>query len=177
METPLATAHALVFLAELTAEADLTRRVLARVPLPASADWQPHPKSMTLLQLARHTAELAGFIQDTLDTAEIDLAGFGQNQPAPLANTEALLAFFAERVQAAQASLRTCSPDALDQRWVLRHGPQVLLDQTRAEVVRQLLSHLIHHRGQLTVYLRLLDIPVPGPYGPSADEQSQLGQV
>ncbi|MFD2784976.1 DinB family protein [Hymenobacter rubripertinctus] len=172
METPLATTPAQTFLAELTAEADLTRRVLARVPLAASADWQPHPKSMTLRQLARHTAELAGFIQDTLDNSEIDLAAFEHQQPAPLTDTEALLTFFAERVQAAQSSLRTFPPDALGQRWVLRHGPQVLIDQTRAEVMRQLISHLIHHRGQLTVYLRLLDVPVPGTYGPSADEPS-----
>lgn len=177
METSLATTPALAFLAELTTEADLTRRVLARVPLAASADWQPHPKSMTLQQLARHTAELAGFIQDTLNTSEIDLAAFKHQQSISLVDTEDLLTFYAERVQAAQSCLRTCSPDALNQHWVLRHGPQVLIDQTRAEVMRQLLNHLIHHRGQLTVYLRLLDVPVPGPYGPSADEQSGLGQL
>jgi uncharacterized damage-inducible protein DinB len=174
METTLVAAPALAFLTELHDEAKLTRRVLERVPL-ARADWQPHPKSMTLGQLARHTADLVGWIKDTLDTTEIDLSVFDGAVPAPIHRTEELLAYFDERAEAAAAGLQAASANDLAESWSMVSGGQVVLSQPRREVVRHLISHMIHHRGQLTVYLRLLDVPVPGTYGPSADEQNWQG--
>lgn len=162
------------FSKELADEARLTRRVLARVPV-GQFGWQPHPKSMTLGTLARHTADTLGWIKDTLDTADIDVAVFDDAPVAPIGSTEELLAYFDERAADAQHRLAAASADDLAQTWTMRSGAQVLVSQPRAEVVRHLISHTIHHRGQLTVYLRLLDVPVPGTYGPSADEPNWQG--
>ncbi|GAB3836025.1 DinB family protein [Hymenobacter jeollabukensis] len=174
MEATLVAAPAQALVKELTAEAQLTRRVLARVPV-AQFGWQPHPKSMTLGQLAGHTTDLIGWIKDTLDTTDIDVAAFDGVVPAPLTSSEELLAYFEQRAEAARNGLETASAEDLEQPWTMRSGAQVLLTQPRAEVVRHLISHMIHHRGQLTVYLRLLDVPVPGTYGPSADEPTWQG--
>ncbi|MCB2377288.1 DinB family protein [Hymenobacter sp. BT635] len=170
METTLVTAPlAQAFSTELLDEAQLTRRVLARVPV-ARFDWQPHPKSMTLGTLARHTADLIGWIKDTLDTTEVDVAVFDDAPVVPITSTEELLAYFQQRVEGAHAGLLHATPEDLQQSWAMRSGTQVIVEQPRAEVVRHLISHTIHHRGQLSVYLRLLDVPVPYIYGPSADE-------
>lgn len=173
METTLVAAPTQAFVHELTAEARLTRRVLERVPA-EQFGWQPHAKSMTLGQLARHTADLVGYIKDTLDTTDLDLSVF-DDAPVTLGGTAELLAYFDERAAAARSGLEQATADDLAQLWTMRSGAQVLVSQPRAEVVRHLISHLIHHRGQLTVYLRLLDVPVPGTYGPSADEPSWQG--
>lgn len=162
------------FSKELADEARLTRRVLERVPV-GQFGWQPHAKSMTLGTLARHTADLIGWIKDTLDTTVIDIAAFDDAPVAPIGSTEELLAYFDERAANARAGLETASADDLAQTWTMRSGEQVIVSQPRAEVVRHLISHMIHHRGQLTVYLRLLDVPVPGTYGPSADEPNWQG--
>ncbi|TGE28129.1 DinB family protein [Hymenobacter metallicola] len=169
METTLVAPLAVAFSTELLEEAKLTRRVLERVPV-AQSNWQPHPKSMTLGQLARHTADLIGWIKDTLDTTEVDVAVFDDAPVTPITSTEDLLAYFEQRTEAASTGLRQATPESLEQLWTMRSGSQVLVAQPRAEVVRHLISHMIHHRGQLSVYLRLLDVPVPYIYGPTADE-------
>lgn len=176
MEATLVSAptQAQSFNKELADEARLTRRVLERVPA-GQFSWQPHPKSMTLGQLARHAADTLGWIKDTLETTDLDVAVFDGAPVAPIGSTDELLAYFDERAAGAQRSLETASADDLAQTWIMRSGEQVLVRQSRAEVVRHLISHTIHHRGQLTVYLRLLDVPVPGTYGPSADEPSWQG--
>ncbi|MCC3160652.1 DinB family protein [Hymenobacter sp. 15J16-1T3B] len=174
MEATLVATPTQTFAKELTAEAQLTRRVLERVPA-AQFGWQPHPKSMTLGQLACHTADLIGWIKDTLDTTEIDLTAFAGMVPAPLTSSEELLAYFDERTAGARTGLQQATAEDLEQPWTMRNGAQVIFTQLRGEVVRHLISHMIHHRGQLTVYLRLLDVPVPGTYGPTADEPSWQG--
>ncbi|SHI90006.1 Uncharacterized damage-inducible protein DinB (forms a four-helix bundle) [Hymenobacter daecheongensis DSM 21074] len=156
-------------LPELDHELALTRRVLERVPA-AQFGWQPHSKSMTLAQLATHTAELPGGIGTAMYTTEMDLAAFDGVAPTPPATTAALLDMLAESGSRARTALTAAEPEDFDQTWTLRHGQHQIMRHSRAEVVRHLISHMVHHRGQLSVYLRLLDIPVPSIYGPSADE-------
>lgn len=155
-------------LTELDHELLLTRRVLARAPEDYFG-WQPHPKSMTLGKLAWHTADMLGGIDSTMHTTEIDLATMDFSTPKP-ADTEALLRQFDAEAAATCAALAAAGPEDFGQLWTLRHGPHVIMQQSRAETVRHLISHTIHHRGQLSVYLRLLDVPVPYIYGPNADE-------
>jgi uncharacterized damage-inducible protein DinB len=155
-------------LKELDHELLLTRRVLERAPEDYFS-WQPHPKSMALGKLAWHAADLLGGIDSTMQTTEMDLATMDFSAPKP-ANTESLLEQFDANGASAQAALAAADSEAFAQLWTLRHGPHVILQQSRAEVVRHLISHTIHHRGQLSVYLRLLDVSVPYIYGPTADE-------
>jgi uncharacterized damage-inducible protein DinB len=156
-------------LPELDHELTLTRRVLERVPA-AQLGWQPHPKSMTLAHLAAHTADLLGGIGTTMYTTEMDLAQFDGGRPAHPTTTAELLASLDASGEKARAALTAAEPEDFDQTWTLRHGAHPIMRHSRAEVVRHLISHTVHHRGQLSVYLRLLDVPVPGIYGPSADE-------
>jgi uncharacterized damage-inducible protein DinB len=161
------TAQAL--LPELDHELELTRRVLARIP-DEQLGWQPHPKSMTLAVLATHIADLLGGIEMTMQTTELDLAHFDTVNPGAATSTAELLERLAANGAAAATALTNAPAEDFDVIWTLRSSATVLLQQTRAEIVRHLISHMIHHRGQLTVYLRLLDVAVPYIYGPSADE-------
>lgn len=155
-------------LPELEHEISLTRRVLERAPA-ARFDWQPHPKSMSLGTLATHTADMMSFLATTLQTAEVDLASDPSGYEPATTPTE-LLQRLADGSEAAKAALAATSDETFAQPWLLRHGAHVIINQPRKEVVRQLISHMVHHRGQLMVYLRLLDVSVPAIYGPSADE-------
>ncbi|WP_022824476.1 DinB family protein [Hymenobacter norwichensis] len=160
-------------LPELADELQATRRVLARVP-EAQLNWQPHPKSMTLGVLVSHITDLMGGIENTLHTTSIDVAQFA-NEADELTTTQQLLDRLDAHSAAAQAAITAASPSDFEQLWSLCSGEQVLLRQTRAEIIRHLISHTVHHRGQLSVYLRLLDVPVPSIYGPSADEPMFAG--
>ena len=155
---------------ELESEVVTTRKMLALVPLD-QPDWQPHPKSMKLGALAGHIAELPSWIPMALDTDELDFATANYQTPA-FSSTSDLLAFFEKNVEAARATLKRFRPEQLGERWVLRTGEMIHADMNRSGLVRVSLSQLIHHRAQLGVYLRLLNIPIPGSYGPSADEMS-----
>lgn len=153
---------------ELDHELLLTRRVLERAPEDYFT-WQPHPKSMSLGKLAWHTADMLGGIESAMQTTEIDLATMDFTAPKP-ANTEDLLQQFDAEGAAARAVLVAASAADFAVTWTLRHGAHVIMQQSRAATVRHLINHAIHHRGQLSVYLRLLEVPVPYIYGPSADE-------
>jgi uncharacterized damage-inducible protein DinB len=159
-----------LFLEELDREAERTRRTVERVPL-GRDDWQPHPKSMPLGRLAGLVASMPSWVTLIITQDELDLTppGGGQyQQPA----TERLAATLDQHVATARDSLRATSDEFLTTtNWRLKAGGQVVLDQPRHIVLRDTLNHLAHHRGQLTVYLRLLDQPVPAIYGPSADDQ------
>ncbi len=158
-----------ILLAEFDMEMEKTRRVLERVPLEKS-DWAPHPKSMKLGRLAQHVAEIPGWLVPALQQDELSLDGY-QPEPLPRSRTE-LLASFDKNVTAARAALSAASDDAAFVRtWALKAGGQTMFSAPRSAVVRGFVfNHMIHHRGQLSVYLRLNDIPVPSIYGPSADE-------
>lgn len=160
--------QASALLPELAEETALTRRILERAP-EAQYAWQPHPKSMTLGRLTAHISSLLGGVSVTLKTDELDLMS-NQAAFAPAQDTATLLQEFDANATAAHEALAEADDDAFAATWTLRSGEHVVLSQPRAAVIRHLISHMAHHRGQLSVYLRLLDVPVPVVYGPTADE-------
>ncbi len=153
---------------EFEHEAKTTRKLLERVPQ-EKFGWKPHEKSMTLGRLASHTAETPGWLTSAvrLETLEI-----GKDQKSFHASSrEELLQAFDQQLKEAQEVLSQTNDEELRKVWSLRYGGQEMFSMPRHAVIRNwVLNHMIHHRGQLSVYLRLLDIPVPGIYGPSADE-------
>jgi uncharacterized damage-inducible protein DinB len=160
--------HALI--AELQMESANTRKMLERVPTDKN-DWKPHPKSMTLGRLASHVAEIAGWVSYTLDADVLDFAKFDY-KPVGNATTEELLAIMDKNVAMAMASLEKSTDEDYDKMWTMRNGDHVHFTLPKKVVLRSFAySHLVHHRGQLSLYLRLLDVPVPGMYGPTADEK------
>ena len=156
------------FLKEVNKEAITTRKMLSAVPND-KYDWKPHPKSMSLKQLATHIAELPSWISLGLTTDGLDFAVNPYN-PVDIANTTDLLAYFEKNYAQGRADLEATNEEILQQPWVLRNGDQILLNQNKYDTVRVAISQTIHHRAQLGVFLRLLNIPIPGSYGPSADE-------
>lgn len=160
---------ATAFLAELDNEAKTTRACLERVPLDKS-DWKPHEKSMSMGRLAVHCAEMFGWTKETLTQDELDFATMDMTPFEPR-NTEELLAFFDKHIEKAKEILGSTSDETMFTDWTMRNGEQVYMTMPKVAVMRTfVLNHIIHHRGQLSVYLRLNDIPVPSIYGPSADE-------
>ena len=160
---------ATAFLNELENEAKVTRSVLERVPAD-KFDWKPHEKSMTFGRLASHVAEMFGWTKSTLTSDVLDFATM-EYTPFEPKTTDALLAFFDEHIATAKAALSSTSDETFLTDWTMRNGDQVYFTMPKVAVMRSfVLNHIIHHRGQLSVYLRLNDIPVPSIYGPSADE-------
>jgi uncharacterized damage-inducible protein DinB len=155
--------------AELRQEAKTTRRLLERVP-EESFGWKPHEKSMTLGRLAAHVAELPELIIPALTKDELDFAS-GEFKPFEPQSTAGLLEKFDRNINDAAELLEKQPDERMGENWRLRSGDHVLFEMPRAMVVRFVgLNHVVHHRGQLSVYLRLLDVPLPSIYGPSADE-------
>ena len=162
---------AAAFLAELENEAKVTRQVLERVPAD-KFDWKPHEKSMTFGRLASHVAEMFGWTKETLTKDVLDYSTMDY-KPFEPQSTEELLAFFDERIADAKSTLAGTSDEQFMTEWTMRNGEQVYFTMPKVAVMRTfVMNHIIHHRGQLSVYLRLNDIPVPSIYGPSADEGS-----
>ncbi|WP_343745802.1 DinB family protein [Chitinophaga sp.] len=155
-------------LKEMEQEAATTRKMLSRVP-EDKYDWKPHPKSMTLGRLATHVAELPGWVTMTLNTSGLDFSKGGYS-PVVVKNAAELMNYFETTLAEAKQRLAAATPEDLEGTWTLRDGDTVLVEQTKAEFIRTCYSQIVHHRAQLGVYLRLLDIPIPGSYGPSADE-------
>lgn len=155
-------------LKEMEQEAQITEKMLSRIP-DDKYQWKPHPKSMTIEQLSTHIAELPTWVTITLTTDGLDFA-VTPYQPKKVADTAELLKFFEDSLADGYASLQKADINTFDQIWTLRNGDQILTERTRAEVIRMTYCQIVHHRAQLGVYLRLLDIPIPGSYGPSADE-------
>ena len=160
-------------LPEFDNEMRTTRALLLRVP-EGQADWRPHPKSMTTGQLASHVTNIvrwgAGvFEREELDLASPDAALFA---PPKFVTTEGLVEQLDANVAQARAALASAPDEDMSVVWTLRNGAQTILAMPRAAAYRSfVLSHHIHHRGQLSVYLRLLDVPLPSIYGPTADEK------
>jgi uncharacterized damage-inducible protein DinB len=153
-------------LPEFDQEMASTRKAIERVPTEKGA-WKPHPKSFALGHLAQLVASMPGWIVNMATKTELDLAG------APgysLQSTESLVATFDKLVAEARAAIAGLRDSDISVPWSLKHGDRVLFTTSRGETIRSTINHLIHHRGQLTVYLRLVDVPVPSMYGPTADE-------
>jgi len=158
-----------VFIAEVKHEAAATKRILERVP-EGKFDWKPHEKSMTLGRLTSHVAELPGFLNSILTMDEFDFAK-GHYKASHATTPEELLNVFQQKLDEVIQTLQDTSDEKMQQNFTLRSGDHVIATVPRMVAVRSMaLNHIIHHRGQIAVYLRLLDVPVPGMYGPSADE-------
>ena len=158
-------------LPEFDQEMATTRKILAAVP-EGKNDWRPHARSMTLARLAGHVAELPGWGTVTMQQTELDfMPVVATMQPGLFTTREATLQTFDNNVKAARAALAGAQDADYMVPWTLKAGGRTIFTLPRIAVVRSfVMNHLIHHRAQLGVYLRLNDIPVPGAYGPSADE-------
>lgn len=155
---------------EFKNEAASTRKMLQKVPAD-KLDWRPHGRSMTLGALAAHVANIPGWIPFILGNEDYDIATRGYKE-AKSASTEELVENFNDKYETALKNLESAADETLLGTWTFRSGEHVIFRMPRMAAIRLLsMNHLIHHRGQLSVYLRLLEVPVPGMYGPSADEQ------
>ena len=159
-----------LLLKELEQEAQTTRKMLSIVPND-KYDWKPHAKSMTIKSLATHIADLPTRLDMAENTDELD---FSTNpyQPEDINDTTHLLNYFEDSLTKGKTALENADPAHLSKDWTLRNGDQVYSTSSKYEVIRMTLGQIIHHRAQLGVFLRLLDVPIPGSYGPSADEMN-----
>ena len=153
-------------LAEFDQEMSITRRVIERVPSD-KAEWKPHAKSFAMGHLAQLVARMPGWVTQVMGATELDLSKGGGYS---FEKTETLIEEFDKNVREGRAALAKAADADFDVEWSLTLGPKKLMTASRRVVVRQTINHLVHHRGQLTVYLRLVDVPVPSVYGPTADE-------
>lgn len=151
---------------EFQYEVTLTEKFIKRIPAD-KMDWRPHPKSMSILQLANHLAEIPQWVIAIMDKDELNLAGYS----APdYKNTDDIIQFLRNGASVAEASLRKADEE-YQEIWKLKKGDQTMVEMPKLNVLRNLaFNQLPHHRAQLGVYFRLLGIPVPSTYGPSADE-------
>lgn len=157
------------FLKELEHESIGTTKMLALVPAEKS-DWKPHEKSMKLKDLATHVADLPTWITMALTTNELDFATAPYN-PKDCNGGDELVAYYQKNAEEAKQHLRKSKDAMLEEDWTLRNGDVVYMKQNKLATIRHSYCQIVHHRAQLGVYLRLLNIPIPGVYGPSADEQ------
>ncbi|MCA8961690.1 MAG: DinB family protein [Planctomycetes bacterium] len=154
---------------ELNEEVPATRAMLEVIPA-EHLDWRPHEKSWPLSHLAGHMANLLKWQVFVLQFDEFDLATVPPPDTESVGDGPRTLAIFDENVAALKSALENCPDEKLETEWSLKHGDQVIFARPRHAVIRSTgIRHLIHHRGQLGVYLRLLDIAVPSTYGPTAD--------
>ena len=145
------------------------RKTLERVP-DGKMDYSPHPKSMNMSRLAGHLAELPGWVNATIEQDELDFAKMGYSAPMPATAAECVASLDAALAKARPALAGASDADMMKP-WTLRQGDTVFFTMPKVAVLRSfVMNHMIHHRAQLGVYLRLNDVPVPGSYGPSADE-------
>ena len=153
---------------ELDTELAVTRTILGIVPW-EHAEWKPHPRSGTLGKLATHVAQLPNFATTmaTMDVLHFNPEDF---KPAPVTSTAELVALFDTEAAKMRAALATLDHERLNGSWKMLFGGNAMIDNQRAFLLRHMgINHLVHHRAQLGVYLRLLDVKIPGSYGPSAD--------
>lgn len=157
------------FLAELDREATSTRALLAQLPS-GRLDWRPHPRSHSLGELAIHLVRLPAWTPTILERSELDLATHGDEPMVPVESAEVALTTFEANLAVAAASLGRATEATFQEAWTLRTGEQVISVEPKHGVLRHwVFNHLVHHRAQLGVFLRLLDCPLPQVYGPTAD--------
>jgi uncharacterized damage-inducible protein DinB len=166
-------------LPEFDQEMQSTRKVLERLP-DEKWSWKPHDKSGTLGWYAWHISSLPGWTTMTINTEELDYAPVGKPafQPPKVENRKDALEIFDKEAAEARAALATVSDEDMMKGWTLLAGGQKIFTMPRIACIRgMVMNHLIHHRAQLTVYYRLLEVPVPGLYGPSGDEQQSAASA
>lgn len=156
------------FLAELEQESVNTQKMFAAVPTD-KLGWKPHPKSMSMRDLVTHIGEIPGWIKITVETDGLDVQ---TNEPrVEITDQESLQAYFRKELANGREALQHATDKGLEATWTMSYGDRVISVRPKEDVIRMCLSQIIHHRAQLGVYLRLLDVPIPGSYGPSADEK------
>ena len=160
-------AYGTEYLTELEAEARATRKCLERIP-ESSFDWKPHEKSMTMGYLALLVAEIPKWITYMVEKSEIDFATYPHVE---VKTTDDLVRHYDENMDGARKALQDVTDDTLFETFYLKNKGQVVFSSPKKENIRSTLNHWVHHRGQLTVYMRLNDIAVPSIYGPSADDK------
>ncbi len=154
---------------ELQQEAAVTRRFLERVPFD-KASFKPHEKSEELGRLAIHVAEILGWWKACLQQDDLNFMGF---EPKKIESTEELLSYFDGLLAEAEEVLKEAKVEDFEKKWSMKYGDHILFTLPKKEVVRKFcLNHFIHHRAQLGVYLRILNIPTPATYGPSVDDEN-----
>ena len=156
------------FLEQLEQESNTTRKMLSIVP-EDKFDWQPHTRSMTIRELATHIAEIPGWVDIALKTNGLDVAEKYLDPPV-IHNRAALMEFFEKKLADGRNALQNATDADLVPTWTMSKGGKVISVRPKEDVVMMCMSQIIHHRAQLGVFLRLLDVPIPGSYGPSADE-------
>jgi uncharacterized damage-inducible protein DinB len=158
---------------ELQHEAESTRKMLERLPK-EKLTWKPHEKSMSLGRLAMHLAEIPGWVNATLLADELDFSKMDYKM-TEATSSEEVVKIFDEKLASALDVLKNTEDTTMMNMWTMRDGETIYFTMPKIAVLRSFVySHLIHHRGQMSVYLRLLDVPVPGSYGPSADDSGGM---
>ena len=158
-------------LQELTLEAAVTRRYLDSVPFD-KLDFKPTEKSEALGRLAIHVAEIIAWWTSCIDNYKLDFIDF---EPKDIKTKDELLSYFDNLLADAKTSLTNAKDEEFDKEWSMTHGDDILFTLPKRQVARLFcMNHLVHHRSQLGMYLRLLDIPVPATYGPSADDENVI---
>jgi uncharacterized damage-inducible protein DinB len=154
---------------ELEREALTTRKMLERVP-DGQYDWKPHEKSMSIRQLATHVAEINGWLPFIINTSEMDFMKM-EYKPSVINNQQELIAHFEKSLVEGRAALSAVNDEKLiNETWTMRSGDKIHSADSKLDNVRHSFCQIVHHRAQLGVFLRLLNIPIPGSYGPSADD-------
>lgn len=156
------------FRKELESESIGTRKMLALVPAD-KADWKPHPKSMKLKDLATHVADIPRWFSLIINTTVLDFAEHPYN-PAQCNGGEELVAYYNKNAAEAADLFAKSKDSILDEIWTMKNNDDIYMQTPKTEAIRHSFCQIVHHRAQLGVYLRLLNIPIPGMYGPSADE-------
>ncbi len=159
-------------IAEYDREVGKTRKMLEAIPADADLAFKPHPKSMPLGNLAGHLTDMVGdWAITTLTKDKLEFPADHKWEAYVPKSKQELLEKFESRLQEARKALADTTPEKWDQHWNFIWGPHTLIDQPRCQVFREMvISHMVHHRAQLGVYLRLLNAKIPGMFGPSADE-------
>ena len=154
---------------EFENEGRTTRKFLKAVP-EDKFDWKPHEKNRSLLQLAKHIADLESVIEVGIHKDEYDLSEKTDNSGS-VESSEELIDLFDKNYKASMTALNKAGENDLLKEWTMRNGEQVIAEMNTYGIIRQTISHINHHRAQLGVYLRLLDVPLPDSYGPTADDR------
>jgi uncharacterized damage-inducible protein DinB len=157
-----------MLLKEMEREAVTTRKMLQRIP-EDKYDWKPHDKSMTLSRLATHIAEIPSWTSMSINTDELNFEG-SKYVPKVVKNNAELLELLEKSLNEGSGSLKNTNDEVLSRTWIMRNGDTIIMKATKADMIRVAYCQIVHHRAQLGVYLRLLNVPIPGSYGPSADE-------
>lgn len=157
-----------ILIKEMEKESQSTRKMLERIP-DDQYDYSPHHKSMSIERLSNHIAELPTWVEMILNTGELD---FNSNPyvPTTYRKTSDILNFFEKNLQIGINALKNAAEEQLQDEWTLRQGDYIIDRTSKLDFIRMTFGQIVHHRAQMGVYLRLLDVPIPGPYGPSADE-------